>query len=132
MGNDGVFLVVGGLFAGLGVLCLIWLLVDLARAAHLRAIGTWAEGQVVERPPDSAPSITVEFRDPHGRRFRQRSRGGSTGFPELGETTRVLYDPADPRRARLEADMRMGVVVLVTLAVVFGGLGAAMLAAVLG
>lgn len=118
----------GGVFVAVGLLCLVVRVLDAISLGRLRAVGRWTEGEVVERSPDSAPSITVAFCDQGGAWHRRTSRGGSSGFPALGERTRVLYDPTDPRRARIEADMRMGTFVLTLLTFVFGGLGAAMIA----
>ncbi len=89
------------------------------RFRQLVEAGHVAEGVVVARPtfvlpgdpavqsPDATITlIDVEYTDPAGVTHRVRSRGGTTRFPELGRRVRVAFDPAAPKRAMIEDDVR--------------------------
>jgi hypothetical protein len=63
------------------------------------SIGTPGEGSMHAVP-------TVRFTLPDGRVVQTEARMGTTpGFNRPGKEITVLYDPADPRRARVDAKM---------------------------
>jgi uncharacterized protein DUF3592 len=65
-------------------------------------IGTPGEGSMHAVP-------IVQFTLPDGRTVRTEARMGATpGFNRTGTEITVLYDPADPRRARVDARMAGG------------------------
>ncbi len=120
-------LVLGVVFLGISGLCLVLFVVTIARRWAMERRGAWATGVIVERTRDSSPSITVRFRDLSGVEHDARSVGGSTGFPEVGEASRVLFETARPQRHVLEEDMRLQRWLFPALILIFGGVGAAML-----
>jgi len=81
------------------------------RAAH-RAEGTVVDvrSRVVRRSSSSGRGSrsrtihipVVRFAIPDGRTVETESGGGSSFAPTIGSAVTVLYNPADPARARLE------------------------------
>lgn len=125
-------LILGALFLGLGGVFLLVQVVLIVRRWGLERRGTWTTGVVVDRSRDSAPNIVVRFRDHAGVERDARSLGGSTGFPEIGEASRVLFDNAQPERHVLEEDLKLQRWLFPLLILVFGGVGAALLGSALG
>ena len=123
-----VFVILGALFLALGALSGV-LGVRLAWSRRrLLLVGCWTEGLVIGRDDDpDSHSITVEYADANGQVFQTRSRGAASTFPDVGATTRVLYDPSDPQRSELELDHQLTHWVLPVLAVTFGFVGVLML-----
>lgn len=106
-----IFAVVGGAIAVTGI--------RSARASRaFEQVAKRAEGELVDvryetvgSPGDSSRrSIpVVRFTLPDGRTVQTEARmGTSSGFNLKGSEVTVLYDPADPRRARIEGFMTGG------------------------
>jgi hypothetical protein len=121
---DDAVVIMRGLLAFCAVMMLAVVLVNgwfASRRFAFRRLGKRGrvvEGVVAERPVAVAPAgepgtgvgvplLVVEFTDEAGTVHQVKSRGGSTGFPDIGARTRVAYDPADPRKAMIEADVVM-------------------------
>jgi hypothetical protein len=77
---------------------------DAARAASLVARGARTTGVVVERKlsPDRKSAFPVVRFSAGGRSFTFQDRGGVRAV-EIGAPATVLYDPADPGHARIDA-----------------------------
>lgn len=122
-------LILGALFLGLSGLFLAVQVIMIARRWALERRGVWTTGVIVDRSRDSSPNITVRFRDLSGVEHDARSLGGSTGFPELGEASRVLFDSTRPQRHVLEEDLKLQRWLFPALILVFGVVGAGLLGA---
>lgn len=120
-------LILGITFLGMSGLFLVVHVIAVARRRALERRGVWATGVIVERTRDSSPNITVRFRDLSGVEHDATSTGGSTGFPEVGEASRVLFDRERPQRYVLEEDVKLQRWLMPLLILVFGGVGAALL-----
>ena len=63
--------------------------------------------------------LVVELTDEAGVTHQVKSGGGSSRAPELGTRLRLAYDPADPKKALIERDVRLGARVGLICVIVF-------------
>ncbi|MGH3116925.1 MAG: DUF3592 domain-containing protein [Gaiellales bacterium] len=114
-----------GLFLVLGVVFLVVAAVTLVLTLRFVAGAERATGTVIDlsRETDSEGEVVfypvVSFTTAEGRTLEFRSSSGSSFPPQPGDRVEVLYDPDDPKDARLS-----GFFDLWGLPIVFGFIGA--------
>lgn len=108
-----------------------FVVINLLRFRALQRTGVRTEGRVVDAVVEEegeGENLVVDFSDHTGTRHRLLTRGATTNWRrKIGQIMTVTYDPADPRRARIHADVRMQTAAGIVLALVLGAIGAALL-----
>ena len=108
MPSSLTFWICSAAFGSIGVALLVILFLVRRRFARFAQNAHWVDGSVVATSGDGngETRIIVEYQDHHGRVRRTTSRSSSTKYPPIGTQTRIVYQPADPGDARIEAELK--------------------------
>lgn len=142
-----IMLIIGGVFAPVGVILLVICVVTAVGSVQFRADSETATGTVVGVEPhrschrDSDHRMScgtsyfpvVRYRTADGRQVTFSASSGSSHRPQVGDQVTVLYDKGDPDHARVDSFAEFWLAPLITglLGLVFAAVGLILLGLVL-